>query len=196
MHPHIVLQALSRRCKAQASVTRLTRAMPLTPLNSSVLSSGIDFTGADAIVPLVVRSLATRHRSSTVARTFMSRDARRPYDKLFRTVFSDNTEATALLRAHLPESLAGVMQWSSLTLEDASFLDDRFRDSESNLLYAIERKTGDPPVWIYVLLEFQSRADHWMPFRCSSTAAGSGIAAFRSTRPNGQLRAIVPIVFY
>ena len=39
------------------------------------------------------------------------------------------------------------------------------RDSESDLLYAIERTAGDAPVWLYLLLEHQSKPDRWMPFR-------------------------------
>ena len=54
----------------------------------------------------------------------MAHEVQRPHDKLFRTVFADPTEAAALLRAHLPESLAGDLVWSSLTLQDASFVDE------------------------------------------------------------------------
>ncbi len=95
----------------------------------------------------------------------MDHDVRRPHDKLFRTVFSHPAEAAALLRAYLPESLARDLAWSSLTVRDASFIDEQMRDSESDLLYAIERTAGDQPAWLYVLLEHQSKPDRWMPFR-------------------------------
>ena len=36
----------------------------------------------------------------------MAHNVQRPHDKLFRTVFADPAEAAALLRAHLPQSLA------------------------------------------------------------------------------------------
>lgn len=78
----------------------------------------------------------------------MSHDVRRPHDKLLRIVFADHAEAVALLCAHLPQPLVVDLQESSLTLQDASFVDDRLRDSESDMLYAIDRKTGDPPVWL------------------------------------------------
>ncbi len=61
---------------------------------------------------------------------------RRPHDKLFRTVFANPAETAALLRAHLPSSLAAALQWSSLTLQNASFVDDRMRGSEADLLFA------------------------------------------------------------
>ena len=90
----------------------------------------------------------------------------RPHDKLFRAVFGHAPEAAALLRAHLPETLARDLHWSSLTLQDATFVDDELRGSESDLLFSVERAAGDqPPVWLYVLLEHQSKPSRWMPFR-------------------------------
>ena len=83
----------------------------------------------------------------------MAPEVHRPHDKLFRTVFGDPAEAAGLLRAYLPGPLAAELQWSRLTIQDATFVDDRLRDSESDLLFAIDRAVGDPPAWLYVLLE-------------------------------------------
>ena len=55
----------------------------------------------------------------------MAHDVHRPHDKLFRTVFADPRQAAALLQAHLPESIAGRLRWSSLTLQDRTFVDDQ-----------------------------------------------------------------------
>jgi hypothetical protein len=74
----------------------------------------------------------------------MAHDVQRPHDKLFRTVFADHGEAAALLRAHLPESLARDLRWSTLTLQDRSFVDPDLRDTESDLLFSISG--GCPPV--------------------------------------------------
>jgi len=51
-------------------------------------------------------------------------DVHRPHDSLFRAVFSDPTAAVAFLRAILPESVS---------------TDDELRDSESDLLFAVDR---------------------------------------------------------
>lgn len=126
----------------------------------------------------------------------MAHEVQRPHDKLFRTVFADPTEAAALLRAHLPESLAGDLVWSSLTLQDASFVDEQMRDSESDLLYAIERTAGDPPAWLYLLLEHQSKPDRWMPFRLLKYCCRIWDRDRRTRRGERELRPIVPMVFY
>ena len=51
------------------------------------------------------------------------------------------------------------MLWSSIWFDTVSFVDDRLRESESDLLYMIRRKAGGAPAWLYVLLEYQSTAD-------------------------------------
>ena len=95
----------------------------------------------------------------------MAHGVQRPHDKLFRTVFADPAEAAALLRAHLPEKLARDPRWSTLTLQDRSFVDPDLRDTESDLLFSMRRKAGAPPAWLYVLVEHQSRPDRWIRFR-------------------------------
>ena len=126
----------------------------------------------------------------------MAHEVQRPHDKLFRTVFGDPAEAAALLRAHLPQSLARGLNWSSLTLQDGSFIDDQMRDSESDLLYAIEGSVGDPPAWVYVLLEHQSRADHWMRFRLLKYCCRIWDRSRARYPDERELRPIVPLVFY
>ena len=121
---------------------------------------------------------------------------RRPHDKLFRTVFANPAETAALLRAHLPSSLAAALQWSSLTLQNASFVDDRMRGSEADLLFAVERTAGDPPAWLYLLLEHQSKPDLWMRFRLLKYCCRIWDRGRRLHPKERELRPIVPIVFY
>ena len=87
-----------------------------------------------------------------------------PHDNLFRSVFGDTTEASALLRAYLPQAISRQLLWSTLAWQPVGFIDDRLRDSESDLLYLIQRKADAAPAWLYVLLEHQSTPDAWLRF--------------------------------
>ena len=91
----------------------------------------------------------------------------KPHDHLFRTVFGEEgeLEAVGLLQAYLPESISRELRWSSLKWQSVSFIDDRLRESESDLLYAIQRKADGAPAWLYVLLEHQSSPDPWLRLR-------------------------------
>ena len=126
----------------------------------------------------------------------MAHDVQRPHDKLFRTVFADHAEAAALLRAHLPESLARDLRWSTLTLQDRSFVDPDLRDTESDLLFSIRRKAGAPPAWLYVLVEHQSRPDRWIRFRLLKYCCRIWDRSRRQFPRERRLRPIVPLVFY
>jgi len=70
----------------------------------------------------------------------MAGEVSKPHDHLFRSVFREEAEAAGLLRAHLPEAVNNELLWSSLKGQEVSFIDDRLRDSESDLLYAVQRK--------------------------------------------------------
>ena len=126
----------------------------------------------------------------------MAHGVQRPHDKLFRTVFADPAEAAALLRAHLPESLARDLRWSTLTLQDRSFVDPDLRDTESDLLFSIRRKAGAPPAWLYVLVEHQSRPDRWIRFRLLKYCCRIWDRSRRQFPRERRLRPIVPLVFY
>ena len=102
----------------------------------------------------------------------MPGDLHQPHDSLFRKVFSEPAEAAGLLRTSVPPWLAGTLDWSSLTLMNASYVDDDLRTSESDLLYAVEQRPGDAEpgearrsLRLYLLFEHQSTPDRLMRFR-------------------------------
>ena len=64
----------------------------------------------------------------------MAGEVSKPHDHLFRSVFGEKAEA-----------VSRELLWSSLERQSVSFIDERLRDSESDLLYAIERKGGGAP---------------------------------------------------
>ena len=54
----------------------------------------------------------------------MNAGMQRPHDKLFRSVFADPHKAASFLRLHLPPDLAEWLDWTSLMLEETSFVDE------------------------------------------------------------------------
>ena len=121
-----------------------------------------------------------------------------PHDHLFRSVFGEDREAEAagLLQAYLPEAISGELRWSSLKWQPASFIDDRLRDSESDLLYAIERTAGGASAWLYVLLEHQSTPDPWLRLRLLKYSIRIWERDRRRDPDEEHLRPIVPLVLY
>ena len=92
-------------------------------------------------------------------------DVHHPHDRLFRLVFSDASEAAGLLQGALPDTLSNSFDWTSLTLQDGTFIDTDLRQSQSDLLYRIRYVATGEPVSMYVLLEHQSSPDPWLRLR-------------------------------
>ncbi len=72
----------------------------------------------------------------------------------------------------------------------------RLRDSESDLLFAVQRKAGGEPAWLYVLLEHQSTPDRWLRLRLLKYSIRIWERDRRQHRNEKRLRPIVPVVLY
>ena len=103
-------------------------------------------------------------------------------------------EAASLLQAYLPPAVSGELLWSSLKWQSVSFIDERLRDSESDLLYAIRRKADGAAAWLYVLLEHQSTPDPWLRLRLLKYSIRIWERDRQRHPTEKQLRPIVPLV--
>ncbi|NJK31434.1 MAG: Rpn family recombination-promoting nuclease/putative transposase [Deltaproteobacteria bacterium] len=95
-----------------------------------------------------------------------------PHDSIFKAVFSRTENAAGLLRGILSTNLAshpslaelaGALDWSTLTLQPGSFIDEQLKPSHTDLLFSIQ--IAGKPVLVYVLVEHQSRNERRMPLR-------------------------------
>lgn len=81
---------------------------------------------------------------------------------------------------------------------DASFVSPRHESRESDVIWQFRRKDGGEPVYVYILLEFQSRPDPSMPVRLMGYVslfyqrlmAGQPAAGWR------RLPLVIPVVVY
>lgn len=84
-----------------------------------------------------------------------------PHDKLFKAGFSDPRDAAAFLQWRLPPEMVRAVNWEDLQLEPGSFIDSRFRASESDLLFSAPLLQGEDGearrCYFYFLLEHYSR---------------------------------------
>lgn len=89
-----------------------------------------------------------------------------PHDALFKTVFSDPPRAAELLQGLLGPQVAARIDWSSLAVEDTSFIDDDLRETHADLLYTA-RFAGRPCKihTVFTLLEHMSTSEWSMALR-------------------------------
>lgn len=83
-----------------------------------------------------------------------------PHDALFKSMFSRPERAAELLRTFLAPELSARIDWSSLTLQSGSFVDEDLRAQHADLLFRARLDGRD--IRIYFLLEHQSTADRWI----------------------------------
>ncbi len=126
----------------------------------------------------------------------MADDLQRPHDKLVQSVLGDLASATSFLQLHLPESLTQALNWATLRLDNTTFVDDAMQDRESDCLYQVEHVSDEQRVFIYVLIEHQSRVDTWMRLRLLKYCCRIWERQLGRTPSPRRLQAIVPLVFY
>lgn len=85
------------------------------------------------------------------------------HDALFKAAFENPGHATGLFRHLLPAELADAIDWTTLSLEPGSFVDEVLAPLHSDLLFSAQCRGQE--VLLYVLFEHQSRSDPRMPYR-------------------------------
>ena len=122
-----------------------------------------------------------------------------PHDKLFKSAFEDKQTAIAFFQQHLPSSLVRFISWPSLKVVPGSYIDDRFRASESDRLYRVALRSADSSAlpteaFVHLLFEHQRREDRWIALRLLTYQLRIW-EQFRSAHPLSEtLPPIIPIV--
>jgi predicted transposase/invertase (TIGR01784 family) len=86
-----------------------------------------------------------------------------PHDALFKAAFSQVDLAAEELRCVLPAALVARMDFSTLSLEAGSFVDEELREQHTDLLYSVT--LAGQRALAYILFEHQSSGEQWMALR-------------------------------
>lgn len=116
-----------------------------------------------------------------------------PHDATFRQFLKFPEIARDFMEIHLPVELRSICDFSTLKLENCSFVEDNLRQYFSDVLYSLKTNDGEEG-YIQVLIEHQSSPDKHMAFRMIRYA----VAAMQSHLDAGykKLPLVIPILFY
>jgi predicted transposase/invertase (TIGR01784 family) len=117
-----------------------------------------------------------------------------PHDALFKYVFRQPEHAASELRAVFPPALSARLDWASLQLEPASFVDEELRGRHADLLFSV--RCEGLPAYVHVLFEHQSTSDPFMAFRLLRYLVRTWDAVLSKHPDSARLPAIVPVVLY
>lgn len=118
-----------------------------------------------------------------------------PHDAMFRVLMDDPERARTVLRDYLPPTVLEQMKDAPPKLIDGTFVDDDLRLSQSDRLFEVELKTGDPAL-VYTLLEHKSQADPMTPLQMLKYMVRIWERYARNTPGALRLPMIIPMIFY
>ena len=116
-----------------------------------------------------------------------------PHDAIFRQFLKLPEIARDFMEIHLPAELRAICDFSSLKLENGSFVEEKLRQYFSDVLYSLKTNDGEEG-YVQMLIEHQSTPDKHMAFRMHRYA----IAAMQNHLDAGYktLPLVIPILFY
>ena len=120
------------------------------------------------------------------------------HDLSYRLFFAHRRMIQDLLREIVGERWVERIDFDSGERVDASFVSPKHESRESDVIWKFRRQDGGEPVFVYILLEFQSRPDPSMPVRLmgyeslfyQSLMASQPAAGWR------KLPLVIPVVVY
>lgn len=114
-------------------------------------------------------------------------------DKAFHRTFSESRNAVGLLREVVPPELASMIQWDTLRLASAKYVNQLLRERRSDLVYQAD--LAGRSIFVY-LVEHQSTVDPVMAVRIY-TAIGQLWDSWRREHPDSAVvPAVLPLVIY
>ena len=85
------------------------------------------------------------------------------HDRQYKLIFSNPIFVEKLLTSFVHEDFIKYLDFTRMTKKSNSYITDKMKKFESDIVYEIYYK--DSPVYIYLLMEFQSTSDNKMPIR-------------------------------
>jgi predicted transposase/invertase (TIGR01784 family) len=120
------------------------------------------------------------------------------HDSGYKKLFSNRTIFRQLIETFIHEAWVKDLNFEQCETIDKSFISDHYKATESDLIYKIRLK--GKLVYIYILLEFQSKVDRFMGIRVLNYLSNfylDYIATQRAAKKRiRKLPAIFPIVLY
>ncbi|MFZ4658082.1 MAG: Rpn family recombination-promoting nuclease/putative transposase [Caldilineaceae bacterium] len=116
------------------------------------------------------------------------------HDSGYKKLFSNRTIFQQLIETFITEAWVKELDFAKCETLDKSFVTDHYKETESDLIYKLKlrRKT----VYIYILLEFQSKVDYFMGLRVLFYILSFYMDYRANHKRVKKLPAIFPIVLY
>jgi hypothetical protein len=119
------------------------------------------------------------------------------HDRGYRSLFSHPRLVEELVRGFVEEPWVAKLDFSTLQRVYASYVSDDQQSREGDLLWKLLLRDGSP-VFVYILIEHQSRVDRFMALRLMVYLAllYQDLLRRGELTPDGRLPLVIPLVIY
>ncbi len=120
------------------------------------------------------------------------------HDLGYRLFFTHRRMVQDLLKEIVGERWVDCIDFDSGEEVSGSFVSPKYENRESDVIWKFRRKDGGEPVFVYILMEFQSRPDPSMPVRLM-TYVGLFYQSLMKNQPAAgwkKLPLVIPVVVY
>ena len=122
------------------------------------------------------------------------------HDTGYKELFSHPEFVQQLIEGFAPFEIADLMDFSTLKNHSGNYITPLFEEKFEDVVWSVDITWEGVPqqVYLYILLEFQSRVDRIMPIRMMHYVACfyDHLLKTRVTTPGGGLPPVFPIVLY
>lgn len=118
------------------------------------------------------------------------------HDHGYKLLFSEPDMVRDLLRGFVHEAWVAELDFDTLERVAGSFVSEHLRERETDVIWRV--RWGGSWLYVYLLLEFQSRVDPFMALRMQSYVSllHQDLVRGRQLAPGGLLPPVVPLVLY
>ncbi len=119
------------------------------------------------------------------------------HDLSYRSLFSHPRLVEELVRGFVNEPWVDKLDFTTLKRVNASFVSPELKSREGDLLWKLRQRDG-PPIFVYILIEHQSRVDRFMAVRLMVYIAllYQYLVKESELTPDGKLPLVIPLVLY
>ncbi len=116
----------------------------------------------------------------------------------YRSLFSFPRMVEELVREFVAEPWVEKLDFSTLKRVNASYVSEKLRKREGDLLWKLRRRDDGRPVYVYILIEHQSKVDRFMALRLMTylSLLYQDLVKEGELTPEGRLPLVIPLVLY
>lgn len=124
--------------------------------------------------------------------------ATEPHDSAYKLLFSHPLMVRELLEGFVREDWVWRLDFATLERVNGRYVDDRLRQRADDIVWRVRMADGGGWLYLYLLLEFQSRSDRWMALRLMQYVGLLWQELVRSggLAPGSRLPPVFPVVIY